>query len=351
VRILLVPIFIVLVAGIAAAQDLGIHRPDKVVVAHRPSIPSAVRQGGDTITTATAINSLPFTTTGTTSGYWNDYDEACPYTGSDSPDVVYELTVDSLTNLDIDLGGSAYDTKTYVYDQDLNVMGCNDDFHWGLTSYLECIVPAGRYYIVVDGYGGDHGAYALAVRVHVSCPVECPTSLWGLALIEHEPPLVDGYRDTWNGGCDSAPGYPIQPLYDMNWDGAHILCGVTGWYVTDGLECRDTDWMHVRGGFDGVIQLTAEVESATRIFALTGDCYSGVTVAYQLDLYECEPGSMSIYADEGEQMIIWIAPMTFAAAPYQEHEYEYVLWLSGMMRGGVATEPTSWGNVKAIFAD
>ncbi|OQY29591.1 MAG: hypothetical protein B6244_03080, partial [Candidatus Cloacimonetes bacterium 4572_55] len=90
-----------------------------------------VLQEGDTFENAFVIDALPFTDTGTTVGYINDYDEVCPYSGSTSPDVVYEWTAtEGIYNLD--LCGSLYDTKLYVYAADqLTVVACNDDYHTG----------------------------------------------------------------------------------------------------------------------------------------------------------------------------------------------------------------------------
>lgn len=89
------------------------------------------RQGGDTCATAAVIPALPFTDTGTTVGYTNDYDEVCPYPNSTSPDVVYRYDPPTSVTVEITLcvGETDYDTKLYVY-QDAcpgTVTGCNDD--------------------------------------------------------------------------------------------------------------------------------------------------------------------------------------------------------------------------------
>ncbi|MFQ5499880.1 MAG: hypothetical protein ACE5FH_09425, partial [Candidatus Zixiibacteriota bacterium] len=56
---------------------------------HNVEDPMLVKQGGDDIATATVIPSLPYSNTGTTDGYADDYDETCPYNAPGSPDVVY----------------------------------------------------------------------------------------------------------------------------------------------------------------------------------------------------------------------------------------------------------------------
>ena len=107
------------IAGTALAQDLGTSRDLPVkntpIVTYEP--PAVPMQGGYTIEDATVIPSLPFTDTGTTDGYIDNYDEVCPYTGSTSPDVVYSYTSEITWGINVDLCESSYDTKVYIYDE------------------------------------------------------------------------------------------------------------------------------------------------------------------------------------------------------------------------------------------
>ncbi len=88
------------------------------------------KEGGETIETAIEIE-LPFYDTGATCDNLNDYDEECPYSGSTSPDVVYTFLATDDTDVKVDLCGSLYDTKVYMYDENLNIIDCNDDFYTG----------------------------------------------------------------------------------------------------------------------------------------------------------------------------------------------------------------------------
>ena len=159
-----------LVASIAA-QDLGNQAPVKPVVTYPENIPNPERQGGDTIALAHVIPSLPwYSDSGTTAGYNDDYDEVCPYTGATAPDVVYKYVATSYVAVNIDLCGSSFDTKLYVYNAALALIACNDDFYFGApcgvyVSKLENVnFNAGTtYYIVVDGYGAASGSYVLTV--------------------------------------------------------------------------------------------------------------------------------------------------------------------------------------------
>jgi len=147
------------------------------------------RVQGDSISNPFVIDSVPyfddadmhqiFWDSASTVGFTNDYDEVCPYSGSTSPDVVYEITLDSsAVKMVVDLCESYYDSKVYIYaNGDVNdLVACNDDYcsashGQSYTSYLELSdVEAGTYHIVIDGYGGDEGTYLLDVSVQYNYP-------------------------------------------------------------------------------------------------------------------------------------------------------------------------------------
>ncbi len=158
------------------------------------------RQGGDTVANATVIGSLPYNDIGTTSGYTDDYDEVCPYTGSTSPDVVYSFTPSGdVTNVWMSLCGAAtdYDTKLYIYENSVTPgapYACNDDECPGYLSEFNQVNTPGfmftggnTYYIVVDGYGGGSGTYQLDITGDAS-------------TIAYTIELTDDFGDGWNGG-------------------------------------------------------------------------------------------------------------------------------------------------------
>ncbi len=135
--------------------------------------PAPERQGGNTVATATVISVLPYNDFGITSGYTNDYDEVCPYTGSTSPDVVYSFTPSGdIINGFVSLCGyTYYDSKLYIYENTVtpgSPYACNDDYCTSAVgqSYVSELsglnfTSGNTYYIVVDGYGGDSGNYEL----------------------------------------------------------------------------------------------------------------------------------------------------------------------------------------------
>jgi hypothetical protein len=175
--------------------------------------PPPERQGGEDIGSALVISSLPFYDVGTTVGYTNNYDEACPYTGSTSPDVVFSYTPTVTTWLTIDLCASGYDTKVYVYeDSPGTLVACNDDACPGFRSYLEDVQidPGHTYYIVVDGYGGDAGTYDL---------------------------YITGIEEPANNTCATAEmvtgPYPISVSGSTNYASVDCLGYQTVWYEVD----------------------------------------------------------------------------------------------------------------------
>jgi hypothetical protein len=267
------------------------------------------RQGGETIATATAIPSLPYSDSGTTDGYVNDYDEVCPYTGSTSPDVVYAYTPAGNQVINIDLCLSSYDTKLYVY-ENAHTPGapyaCNDDFHFAAPCYaysskIEFLNVTGgnTYYIVVDGYGGSSGAYVLDVTAVDDCPpVDC------VGTPEVEP------NDGPNG----------DPIAYGSVDCGETICGD---FWADG-GTRDTDWYELlliedsivsidlsAGPYDGLIFLIAG-DAATILY--TGDAGSYCT-AEQI-VSDCLPAGT---------YYVWAGPAVFEGVPNPE---DYALTVS-----------------------
>ena len=247
-RFAILALVLLFAVAACASQSFNNVVPDK----HDPGInpPPGKFQGGDTIATCTVIGGLPYDTVGTTAGYVHNYDEVCPYSGSTSPDVVYCWTADITGAVDIETCNSGYDTKLYVYENVYTpgaYYACNDDD-------AECDGPAYRswihqmpvtmgniYYIVVDGYGGDFGAYEFHVR-EVEGPVECdPYACPPGAFLENEPVCGPNYVDGTNVGCNGTAGYIFQyPPFPT------AICGTSGNYDYFGSAYRDMDWFGVQ---------------------------------------------------------------------------------------------------------
>ena len=349
-RRLVVIAMLLLMVGVAAGQDLGNQAPTNPVPtkddAHIQQQEGVnPRQGGDTIADATPIASLPFSDVGTTSGYTNDYDEVCPYTGSTAPDVVYIFTATEDIAISVDLCGSTYDTKVYIYDEGLSVVACNDDFYFDdvcgvYVSKLDFVFLASgiTYFIVVDGYGDDSGDYELEIAGFVPCILDCPPG----AVLEGEPELMDGYIDTYNPGCSADPNNPAEYIQVVQ---PGFFCAVSGWY-DDGF--RDTDWFRITLGTDGYLDWECDAEQSTYMFELVDalDC-SNVSVGQLVEAGPCLPAQMTVYGAPGSDVFLWVGPTTYGPpGGFEGHEYDYVC---NFGIGIVATENATWSQLKALY--
>jgi hypothetical protein len=357
-RTCIVILVILGMAGTAVAQDLGNSRELPIknapIVAYEP--PAVPRQGGDTIADAVVIPGLPYSNTGTTEGYLDDYDEACPYTGSTSPDVVYSYTPGSDDQIDVDLCGSSYDTKLYIYDADLNLIACNDDAYFDdvcgiyVSAIEEVLLNGGtNYFIVIDGYGGDFGNYVLVVEESEHCFVDCPYD----AVPEGEPPLHDGYEDQYNNGC-SGEFNNFQPIDWTNdddgvppYDGDAWLCGKSGWFLSQwGAQTRDTDWFIVYALETGVMEATLESEHQCYLFKLAPTDCNEVGPELQATA-DCDaPGTLSFPVTAGEEIWLWVGPANYTGPVT---EFTYFMTVSNNTFDVVPNEGMSWGQVKSLY--
>ena len=303
------------------------------------------RQGGDTIADATPIADIPFTDSGTTAEYIDDYDEACPYSGSTSPDVVYSFTAGGNGLISIDLCGSAYDTKIFVYDEGLDLVACNDDFYFDdvcgvYVSKLETVVLFGEviYYIVIDGYGGDFGDYELDVYGLTDCYVECPDG----AALEGEPEIMDGYVDWYNGGCGTDQQNVLDYIQVVQ-DGE--FCAVSGWY-DDGF--RDTDWFSITLTSYGSVVWECDAEQPTYMFELLNapDC-ANVEVGQIATAGPCLPASLTLFGEPDGEVYFWAGPTNYyPPSGFIGHEYDYINHFDINV---IATEDATWSQLKAMY--
>ncbi len=338
---------IITMATCAVAFDLGNQVPAKPASNATAPPPDAelIRQGGDTIADAVRIPIPTIDLAGTTAGYADDYDEACPYEGGDAPDVVYSILPESNMLLDVDLCGSQYDTRIWVYDDTfVGHIACNDDFYGGppcgayVSKIENMVVEAGReYWIVVDGYGGEYGEYLIDVVMREPCELDCPAG----ATLEDEPPLMEGYVDTHNGGCASDSGGVMQPITSP------LFCGVSGWYLSEGANFRDTDWFLIDIPASGVLEIIGDAALETYMFELGPQDCNEVAVLQNVTIGPCVEGSMTITGEPGSTVWFWVGPTTFASPDGSDvFEYDYVLELNLDV---VATENHTWTDVKGLF--
>jgi len=155
--------------------------------------PGGSRQGGDTQAEAVAITFSPggtYSDAGTTVGYANDYDSAVAATlcqvgtffssSFGAADVYYTFTLPGQYEVTADICGASFDSALGIVDAGGTLVGYNDDGGGCATSTRSripaCCLPAGTYYIVVDGYGTNTGTYTLNVEFGAdACLPPCDT--------------------------------------------------------------------------------------------------------------------------------------------------------------------------------
>lgn len=348
---LLTLVLVLTLAMPTLAQNLGNRQSEDKSDAHvlmNPGTPDG-REGGETIETAIAISAIPFSDTGNTSDNTNDYDAECPYSDSTSPDVVYSFIPPADIFLNVDLFGSTYDTKTYIMDDQLNIIACNDDFYPDYVSFLEAAELYGgqEYFIVIDGWGGDSGDYVVNVTEFIP-PEPCIIEPYGYYQ-EMEPPNGPGYVDEWNSGCNGEEenffvidggGYCGPSEVDF--------FGKSGW---DGEGTRDTDWYIVFPDYGG-ITWTVNAEQEIYAFVLGPQDCASVGVIEQMLISPCEPQTMIIQGGYWEPVWIWIGPSTYDPPPgFEGYEFDYHMHFDGLydFSGVTATEEATFDKIKSMY--
>jgi len=323
--------------------------PAARIAAVRERSPVRPRAIGDDIATAIPVPALPFEATGSTCTFADDYDEACPYAGSDAPDVVYAYTDTEGWWLSASLCDSAYDTKLFVYENDASTLvACNDDA-CGSDGFRSAILPfpmtaGSTYYVVVDGYGGGCGSYVLQMNAIVPEIVPCPPG----ALPEGEPDCFDGYVDEVDGGCAVLPEPAFFPLAGTP-DGSPVsVCGTSGTYVLEGTPYRDTDWyelsvMHAETvTFEGMAQfplllLLIDAGGGCGALDVVASASAGAFPDVASFAFDCTPGTYWF----------WVGPSVFTGIPCGS---DYAFTITGYTgEGPIPVRATSWGRLKGWY--
>ncbi len=305
------------------------------------------RAGGETIETAVVIPAIPFTDTGDTCPFADDYEEMCPY-GSNSPDCVYSFAPEANMLIDINLCLSDYDTKVFVYENDVSgFVACNDDnFACDTPNFLyqswltDVQVYAGNiYYIVVDGYSGDCGEYVLDVHDSWDCIVDCP----GDALLEGEVDCYDGYVDDYNGGCGSVP--VVFTSVDCS-NEPITICGTGGVYAMGGLLYRDTDWymLTLDAPATVTVGVYAEFPPLVGLLDYTSGC-AGVEFYDYATPWRCEYDEVTVTLPAGETPV-FVATATWETG--DECGSVYYITIDGYECTS-PVEERSWGSIKSLY--
>lgn len=278
-----------------------------------PSEPRMILQGGDGIADAFAIGSLPFHETGSTAGYYNNWDPPCGNTFY-GPDVVYAYTPATDQVVNIHLCGTEFYAILYLYENDTtNVLACSYFYDpcppsGGLD--LLNLVAGNTYYIVIDGYWSSQGNYTIDVAEQPQ--VDCPPDI----IPEGEPDCGEGYVDNYNGGCNSNP--PI--FQDINI--GDVICGNSGTYAGIDGRYRDTDWYQVTITETQVLKWKAVAEFPFQLFMFyANDCANlidlsgasgsaGDTIEIEAN---CVPGTYYFFVAPRMYSEMWNCPQTYVA--------------------------------------
>ena len=335
-----------LLAATAAASDTPANsRPVLKKTGEPAGVPSYEgRVEGETVETPFVIDYLPIVDTGDTCPFLDDYDEVCPYSGSDSPDVVYSYYCPYDCTLLIDLCASQYDTKVFLYENEVTPgepHACNDDFSGcgpdGYRSWLMTEIEQGNtYYVVVDGYGGDCGTYELYIEDYLPC-VQCPSD----AIVETEPECIDPVNDIDNGGCNSDP--PVFDYIEPS-EETIVVCGTSGTYAV-GNGYRDTDWYQIDLANESEITVRCLANFSERIGFVDGrEGCEGVSEFYSYaDGYPCGALFLTETLPPGTWWL-WVGPVDFSGVQCGE---EYVFELTGHTPV-TPVEKATWASVKAL---
>lgn len=305
-------------AGAPEAIKTTKAEPKPIPTAPRPADAQVV---GDNVGDPFVISAIPFSATGSTVGFTDDYFEACPYLQVGAPDVVYSFTPSSNMIVSIELCGSAYDTKVYVYAGAVTAgspYACNDDYCG--TNYVNSVITslplnAGtQYFIIVDGYSNFSGSYTLEILPDGSCVW---TGCGEGAQAENE--VCANGTDVTNGGCGTAAhNFTALPF-------EQLICG----QVWAELPNRDTDWYRttLTGGVTVRWSVHAEFPVSLFVFDLTAGCDS-LKGGVRIDGNRCDDLTLEITPGATADFALVVTTLeqfggyTCAQGPW---EYEMVL--------------------------
>jgi len=209
--------------------------------------------------------------------------------------------------------------------------------------------------VLVLGLVGVAGAANLTKNIgttHVKGPVAlCTEPCRAGDVNENEPVCYDGYYDYTNGGCNSV-GWTDLPAQGTDCIGH--ACGQSGTYYYGYYSYRDTDWFRCTTFAAANTNETVTAEFAPMvilIYASSGtiSCYN-YTYTYVYGT-ACAASVASAYIPQvSSEFWPWVGPQSFGyGVPCGSKYIMDVTNDMGPTCGGVPTQVTTWGNVKALY--
>jgi large repetitive protein len=150
------------------------------------------------------------TTTGTTANATNDYTPTCGSTTHTAKDLAYQLDVPAMATLNIDLQG--FDGAHSLLDSTCSgtPLACSDP-----PLLTRSNVLAGRYYVIVDGWGSGSGAFTLTTTGTVAGNGSCEGALFQSGAFTCAP----GYSCTGTVGSRTCTPGACNDMMDNDADG------------------------------------------------------------------------------------------------------------------------------------
>lgn len=185
-----------------------------------------------------------------------------------------------------------------------------------------------------------------------NCSVDCPID----AVDEGEPAIVEGYVDSYNGGCYSNP--PAFQVIDWindddglpPYEGNAWLCGNMGWDLSQpaGEKWADTDWFVVQALETGMMEFTFEPEHPCWIYKITQPTCGETIQVENSRLGECgNPATLSFPVTAGEEIYLIVHPPS--AAQDLVPEFTYFAVFSNVSFISVPVKELNWGTLKSLY--
>lgn len=223
--------------------------------------------------------------------------------GGEAPEVVYSVTLEQRAQLAVEIT-SSYDGALYLLGQCGQMqseIACNDDAPTTSRSYVEATLDPGTYYVVVDGYAGEAGQFALTARV---------TELQSLAQVcGGAQALTPGQAVT--GSTAGQPSYFTATCAG----GARSPDRV---YTLD-VAARSRMRLRMQATYDGAIYVRSDCQNPNSELACNDDHRD---TRHSMLVTTLDPGRYYVYADgfsdgnSGDYSLrADLAPLTGGAAP------------------------------------
>ncbi len=256
-----------------------------------------------------------------------DYTNQCDIAFSDNSDVIYQLDITTTIDLTVSLCGSSYDTKLAIYTPtccsgDQDYWQYNDDF-CSLQSEITATFTPATYYIVVDGFGTNCGAYTLNITEYVIPTGRC---CYG---DPYNPDCVDNiieadcttqYSGVWTEGLDCGTPCPVPtdcsnaiqvilPPPPLTWpyvDANQTTCGRGHSY--DDATCLEP---YYDNGEDIIYEITVTEEVTVGIYLTSNTTWTGMAIGTS-----CPPGPGCLALSKSSGSDETIEGLTLATGTY-----------------------------------